>query len=387
MERISVGRPKLSGNAKQYLLQCVETNAISSVGEYVGRFEGTFASFCGVRHAVAVSSGTAALHLALAALGLSPGDEVIVPTVTFVATANAVRYCGARPVLADVAPRTMTIDPLDVRRRITSRTKGIVPVHLYGQPADMPALNELAREFGLFVLEDAAEAHGAEVAGTRVGALGTCGAFSFFGNKIVTTGEGGMVTTNDDDLAARLRLLRDQGMDPHRRYWFPVVGFNYRMTNLQAAVGVAQMERADDALGARARLAAWYDDALAPFGSAIVLPRRSTIGRDVCWMYTIWLREGGDCQRDAVMRVMDDAGIETRPVFYPLHTMPPYHERRRFPVADTWAPRGVSLPTHEDVTCADVRRIAMALGDALGAAGGLRRAEVAMARPGAQQLA
>jgi perosamine synthetase len=369
MTRISVGRPTLVGNERRYLLDCLETNTLSSAGRYVGAFEDAFARFCGVRHAVAVSNGTAALHLALAALGVSRGDEVIVPTVTYVATANAVRYCGATPVLVDVEPRFLTIDPRRARQRITGRTKGIIPVHLYGQPAAMDAINHIAADHGLFVLEDAAEAHGAEVHGVRAGALGTCAAFSFFANKIVTTGEGGMVTTDDDELAEVLRSLRGQGMDPTRRYWFPVVGFNYRMTNLQAAIGLAQMERVGDALRARARLASWYDEALAPLDDVLIRPRTSPAVRSVCWMYTVWLRDGDANERDAVIGLLEAEGIETRPVFHPLHTLPPHRDRRRFPVADLWAPRGLSLPTHEGVTRADVRRIATALSDALSVSG------------------
>jgi len=299
------------------------------------------------------------------ALNLQPGDEVIVPTVTYIATANAVRYCGAVPVLADVCADTMNIDPADIERRITPRTRGIIPVHLYGHPADMDALDAIAKRHGLWVLEDAAEAHGAEIGGRRVGAIGDCAIFSFFGNKIVTTGEGGMVTTNDDELAKRLRLYRGQGVDPERRYWFPVVGYNYRMTNIQAAIGLAQMETVDAALAERRALARLYDEALAPMRNALLLPSERPGAHHVFWMYTVFLREGGEARRDAVMKALDADGIETRPVFYPMHVLPPYRESNAYPVADEWAQRGINLPTHQFLTPSDVGRIAASLERAL----------------------
>ncbi len=278
MNRISVAHPLLEGNEKKYVLDCLDTNWISSVGKYIAEFEKSFAAFCGVKHAISANNGTTALHLALVAMGLEPGDEVIIPTVTYIATANAVRYCGAAPVLADVCADTMNIDPSQVERLITPRTRGIIPVHLYGHPADMKALKSIAGRHGLWLLEDAAEAHGAEVDGQRVGGIGQCATFSFFGNKIVTTGEGGMVTTNDDALAVRLRQFRGQGVDPERRYWFPVVGYNYRMTNIQAAIGLAQMETIDKSLADRQSIATQYDEALDGQAGAESGQRRATAG-------------------------------------------------------------------------------------------------------------
>ena len=365
MKRISVAEPKLYGNEKTYVLDCLDSTWISSIGKYIGAFEKIFAEFCGVKHAIATNNGTTALHLALVVLGLKPGDEVLIPTVTYIATANAVRYCGATPVLVDVCAETMNIDPLDMERKITSKTRGIIPVHLYGHPAEMGPINDLAKRHGLFVLEDAAEAHGAEYLGEKVGGLGDCATFSFFGNKIVTTGEGGMVTTNDDDLAEKLRLYRGQGMDPKRRYWFPVMGYNYRMTNIQAAIGLAQMENIQIALTERERLARWYDQALAPLSDKIVLPAQASWAKQVYWMYNIFLREGGEKERDAVMQMLDKDGIETRPVFYPMHVLPPYQEEGSYPVADQWAQRGINLPTHQMLTEDDVMRVADRLSAAL----------------------
>jgi len=361
MNRISVAQPKLQGNERKYVLDCLDTNWISSNGKYIGMFEEMFAKFCGVKHAIAANNGTTALHLALVALDLQPGDEVIIPTVTYIATANAVRYCGATPVLVDVLADTMNIDPADIERKITAKTKGIIPVHLYGHPAEMDAINAIAAKHGLWVVEDAAEAHGAEVRGRRVGSLGTCATFSFFGNKIVTTGEGGMVTTDDDTLAAKLRLFRGQGMDPQRRYWFPVIGYNYRMTNIQAAIGVAQMETVDQALSDRNRLARWYDAALAPLEGKILLPKQADWAKQVFWMYNIFLTDGDQHKRDDVMRQLDEMNIETRPVFYPMHVLPPYLEESSYPVGDLWSQRGINLPTYQELTRDDVQRVADAL--------------------------
>jgi len=365
MDRIFVAHPKLAGNERKYVLDCLDTNWISSIGKDIGAFEESFAKFCDVKNAIATNNGTTAHHLALVGLDSKPGDEVIIPTVTYVATANAVRYCGATPVLTDVCADTMNIDPCDIEHRITSKTRGIIPVHLYGHPADMEAINRIANRHGLWVVEDAAEAHGAEVLGRKVGGLATCATSSFFGNKIVTTGEGGMVTTNDDELAAKFRLLRGQGMDPNCRYWFPVVGYNYRMTNIQAAIGLAQMETIDNALIDRANLAVWYNEALSGLSDKIILPKQQPWAKQVFWMYNIFLKEGDGLKRDAVMQRLDEMGIETRPVFYPMHVLPPYREETGFPVADIWSQRGINLPTHLSLTKDDVKRVADSLGSVL----------------------
>jgi perosamine synthetase len=254
---IPVAAPMLAGNEKKYVMDCLDSNWISSRGTYIERFENAFADFCGARHALSCTNGTTALHLALLALGVGAGDEVIVPTLTFVATANAVTYCGARPVMIDAEPRTWNINPCLIEEKITPRTRGIIVVHLYGHPVDMDPVIEIARRHGLFVLEDAAEAHGAIYKGQVAGSIGDIATFSFFGNKVLSTGEGGMVVTNDPELASKIRLLKDQGMDPNRRYWYPVIGYNYRMTNVAAAIGLAQVEKADWHIQQRRELAGW----------------------------------------------------------------------------------------------------------------------------------
>lgn len=362
LPRIPVAAPALIGRERDYVLECLDSSWISSSGRFIGDFERAFADYCGARHAITVNNGTTALHLALAGLGIGPGDEVVVPDLTYIATANAVRYCGATPVMADVDPNTMNLDPAAAEAKITPRTRAIIPVHLYGHPADMDPINELAAHHDLWVVEDAAEAVGATYKGRRSGVLGTCAVFSFFGNKIITTGEGGMITTDDDALAARLRLLRNQGMDPDRRYWFPVVGFNYRMTNVAAAIGLAQLERIDDHLAARRRVAQAYDALLAPLDAKIIRPVERSWAEHVFWMYTVLIRDPKRWPRDSVMQALDAAGVETRPVFHPMHVLPPYLEPEGIYPNSSWlAARGLNLPTYAGLTDEDLARVADAL--------------------------
>jgi perosamine synthetase len=359
---IPISHPVLAGNEEKYVQECLRTSWISSIGRFVPLFEEAFARFCGVAYGVATSSGTTALHLALLALGVKEGDEVLVPTLTYVATANAVRYCGAHPVFIDSEPRTWNLDPGRLEEHITPRTRGIIVVHLYGHPADMDPILELARRYGLFVLEDAAQAHGAEYRGRKVGSFGAAAVFSFFGNKIITTGEGGMVVTNDVALRDKLRLLRGQGMDPERRYWFPVVGYNYRLTNLQAAIGLAQLEQIQSRLQERRQIAQWYQKHLAPLGDRLVLPREESWARHSFWMYTVLLGDRVKRSRDEVIDALAEMGIETRPVFYPVHVLPPYSgNSSRCPVAEAIAARGLSLPTHSLLSEEDVSYIATCL--------------------------
>jgi perosamine synthetase len=364
---IRLAEPHLRGNERKYVLECLDTNWISSIGHFINDFEAAFARFCGVGHAVATNNGTTALHLALAALGVGPGDEVIVPTLTYIASANAVRYCGATPVFVDSLRNSVNIDPEQLTGAIGPNTRGILPVHLYGDPADMDAVNAVAAAHGLWVLEDAAEAHGATVGTRVVGSLGTCASFSFFGNKIVTTGEGGMLTTDDPELAARLRLLRGQGMDPERRYWFPVVGYNYRMTNIQAAIGLAQMETIDGALDYRQGLATHYDKLLAAHVERFELAHDQPGRGRVHWVYNVFLRGTTESRRDQVMRHMAAGGVETRPVFYPMHRLPPYAHDGEYPNADRWATSGITLPLHQGLGKSEIERVVEVLLDAVDA--------------------
>jgi perosamine synthetase len=353
---IPVAEPALVGNEKEYVVDCLDSTWISSSGQYVGRFERAFAEFCDVKHAMSCCNGTAALHLALLALGVQRGDEVIVPTLTFVATANAVTYCGAAPIFVDSEPETWNLDATLVQERITKRTKGIVAVHLYGHPVDMDPLLEVAHKHGLFVIEDAAEAHGAEYQGRRTGSLGDMATFSFYGNKIVTTGEGGMVVTDDDALAAKVRQLKGQGMEPDRRYWFPILGYNYRMTNIAAAIGLAQLEKADWHIARRRHTALRYVQRLSTVPDVALQPEKPW-ARNVYWMVSVVLSEKCPVSRDTVMERLAEAGIETRPFFHPMHTLPMYRDSakgQRFPVAEGLAARGLNLPSSATLSEAEV---------------------------------
>jgi perosamine synthetase len=351
MPGISVADPILDGNEAKYVLDCIQSGWLSSYGTYVDRFEEDFAAFCSVRDAVSCVNGTAALHMALLALGIGPDDEVVVPALTYVATANAVRYRGATPIFTDVDRRTMTIDPAEVARRITARTKAIVPVHLYGQCADMDPLVEMADQRGIALIEDAAQAHGAEFQGRPAGSMGAAGAFSFFGNKIVTTGEGGMLTLCDPELARKARLLRNQGSTGPGSYWHSTIGFNYRVTNLQAAVGVAQLERISEFIAGRTAVAEWYDEELGSLAERVERPATRPGDRRVYWMYPITVRPPAGRSRDEIMARLRADGIETRPGFYPVYLMPPYREcRLSCPVSEDLGGRCLCLPVHPRVS-------------------------------------
>jgi perosamine synthetase len=315
---------------------------------------------------VALANGTVALHLALVTKGIGPGDEVLVPDLTFVATASAVRHAGAEPVLIDVRRDDWCMDPELVESAITARTKAMIPVHLFGHPARMDELRSIARRHGLFVLEDAAEAHGATCQGRRVGSLGDAAAFSFYGNKLVTTGEGGAITTNDSDFAARLRFLKDHAMSKERRYFHPEVGFNYRMTNLQAALGCAQLERYAQIRAKKDQILAWYREIMG--GLPISMNPVPREGGAVCWLVVGLLPEGTTVdQRERLMhRLRAHHGIDTRPFFVPLSKNPPYAACRRalasrVCVAEDLAARGICLPSSNRLTREDIARVRASL--------------------------
>ncbi len=374
---IPVASVDLRGNEEDYALQAIRSTWISSTGAFLSRFEQEFAGCCEIPHALAVANGTVALHLVLAALNIGPGDEVIVPSLTYIATGNAPRYVGAEPVFVDVDPQTWTLCPRAVEQAITSRTRAIIPVHLMGHPADMDALNRLAAIHGLWVIEDAAEALFARYKGRPVGSLGHAATFSFFGNKLLTCGEGGAVTTTDDRLAARLRILRGQGMDPDRRYYFPVTGFNFRLTNVAAAILCAQMERREAILARRREIYALYDELLTGLPGVRLQPRAPWAELSP-WMYSAVIdeKEAG-CSRDQVMAALAADGIESRPMFIPLHTLPPFREesRRRgevLPVTDGLSMRALMLPTYNTLTQADQVRIVAGISSALRPAGQVR---------------
>ncbi len=350
---IPVYRPSIGPREKQYVAEAMESTWISSRGAFLDRFEREFPAWVGASDGVAAANGTVALHLALAALGIGPGDEVIVPTLTYVASVNAIAYTGATPVFVDSEPRYWNLDPAAVESAITPRTRAIEVVHLYGHPAEMGPILEIAERHGIPVVEDAAEAHGAEYLGRRAGSIGTAGVFSFFGNKIITTGEGGMVVTSDPDLADRARHLRGQGVSPTRTYWHDVLGFNYRMTNIAAAIGCAQLERVDETIEAKRRVAAWYREELDGL-SGVDLQEEAPWAFAVYWMNCILVPAG---IRDDLMAHLAAAGVETRPFFYPAHTLPMHASGARFPTAEALSASGINLPSHPTLTRDEVAQV------------------------------
>ena len=364
---IPVWEPVLDGNEKRYVLDCLETNWISSLGSYITRFEESIAAYCGVPHGVATSSCTTALHLALIALGIGPGDEVLVPDFTLIVSANTVIQAGARPVLVDSDPKTWCIDPNRLEEKIGPKTRAIMPVHMYGHPCDMPAIEGIARRHGLLVIEDCAEAHGAEIAGRKVGGLGDAACFSFYGNKILTTGEGGMVLCRDAALAERMRLLRNQAFD-QPRFVHREIGYNYRLTNVQAAIGLAQAEKLQEKVVRKREIAHWYAEAFAGVAD-VELPWEAPGAKNVYWMYGVKLGDSFRRGRDGVMALMKEKGVETRAFFCPMHRQPVFAGRNPlfpdtsgdYPVSDDLWKRGLYLPSGLGLTRAQVREVAATL--------------------------
>ncbi|MET8258869.1 DegT/DnrJ/EryC1/StrS family aminotransferase [Micromonospora sp. NPDC005205] len=345
-----VARPSLSTLEERYVVDALRSGWISSQGPYLRDFEDRFARRCAADAALTTSNGTVALHLVLAAAGIGPGDEVVVPALTYVATANAVAYCGARAVCVDVLPESWCVDPAAVRAAIGPRTRAVIAVDLYGHPADYTALRHLCDRHGLLLVADAAESFGATLDGRPTGSLADVTTFSFFGNKVLTSGEGGCVTTSDAALADRMRLLRNQGMDPQRRYYFPVLGYNYRMTNLCAAVLCAQLERADEIIALRDRVIAGYEEQLADEPALSAQPVAAGVRR-APWMAAFLVGAEGDAtSRDALARALARLGVETRPFFVPIPDLPAHRDPGAdCPVTEDLSRRGINLPTYADL--------------------------------------
>lgn len=354
---IPVYQPAISNKAKDYVNDCLDSAWISSKGKYVKMFEDKFALKTGVRYAATCSNGTCALHLALLALGIGEGDEVIVPTFTYIASVNAIRYTGATPVFVDSLESTWQIDPDDVKKKITSKTKAIMTVHLYGHPADMGTICWIAKNKGLFVIEDCAEAFGSKFCGEHVGQFGDVSTYSFFGNKTITTGEGGMVVTNNETIYDRVLKLKGQGLAKHRQYWHDSLGYNYRMTNIQAAIGVSQLEISDDILKSKRIIA---DNYIKHFKETnISWHKESSDVWHSYWMFSVTM-DINEKQRNEMMKILlDDKGIETRPLFYPVHTMPIYSEKYQMhPVAEKLHRTGFNLPSFPELTYDQIEYIA-----------------------------
>lgn len=357
LSMIPVAEPDLKGNEFKYLSDAFLSTWISSRGKYIDELEVQFAKFCECKYGVAVSNGTVAIHLALVALGIGPGDEVIVPDLTFAATINTVLHAGATPVIVDVQEDSWCIDPAAIEKAITPKTKAIIPVHVYGQPCDMDAIMSIARKHKLKVIEDCAEAHGAKFKGKAVGSFGDIACYSFFANKIITTGEGGMCLTNDAHLNDRMRVLRDHGMNKSKRYWHDEVGFNYRMTNLQAAIGVAQLERAEQIIADRKAVERTYKEVLSKF--PFIRWQRDFENRSrVVWLVCIEL-VGKD--REKLFEALSRHGVDVRPFFYPLSDMDCYKKYvHSSGTSKKLSDRGLNLPT---INAIDYNKVVAAFSD------------------------
>ncbi len=359
---IPMSRPSITDLERKYLLDAFDSGWISSLGDYVTRAEDQLQVIANTAHAAVVSNGTTALHLALLALDIGPGDEVIVPSCTYVATLNAVLYVGALPVIVDVDPVTWCISSEAVREALTVRTRAVIAVDLYGHPADYAALKEICAPVGAALIADAAESIGGSVCGVPVGALADISTFSFFGNKVVTSGEGGAIVTDDAKLDRRIRKLRNQGNHETRRYFHDVLGYNYRMTNLAAAILCAQLERLPELLDSRHRVVDQYDNLLQ--SSVGIVPQGRASGASASpWMYSVQIDLAHGLHRDDIMTKLRTEGIETRPVFNTVQSMPYLKDFREqsTPIASRLAASGLSLPTFPDMTQSEVDRVASAL--------------------------
>lgn len=367
--RVMVCEPNLGKLEKKYLNAAYDSSWLSSAGSFVTRFEQSFAkTISHTRTAIAVNSGTSALHLAIASLEIGPSDEIILPAFTMIATINAVTYCGAKPVLVDADPMTWNIDVKKIQQAITPRTKAIIVVHTYGAMADMSPILAIAKKYQLLIIEDAAEAHGAMYKGKQAGSIGDVAAFSLYANKLITTGEGGILTTNNPKIASRAKLLRNHAFTEERHFWHKVVGFGYRMTNLQAAIGLAQVERFDELFSAKRRNAAVYTTLLSGI-PGITLPYEAPNTTHSYWMYGILVdkkRFGMD--KNELRRHLADHGIETRGFFVPMHQQPAYRNQfkgLRFSVAEMLCRDGLYLPSSTTLTTKQIQRISDVIKKAL----------------------
>jgi len=355
---IPVNEPLLDGNEKKYLNECIDTGWISSEGPFVKRFEQAMAESVGRRHGIAVCNGTAALELAVASLGLAPGDEILMPTFTIISCAAAIVRCGCVPVVIDSDPLTWNMDVERLREKVEEeidrkgnrKLKAIMVAHIYGLPVDMDPVLELAEKYGLKVIEDAAQMHGQTYRGRRCGGIGDLSTFSFYPNKHITTGEGGMTLTDDDHLAERCRSLRDLCFQPQKRFVHDELGYNFRMTNMQAALGVAQLERLDEIALRKRRMGNRYTDLLEEVEGLELMPRRTDYAENIYWVFGVVLKDEVPFDAKEAIRRLAAAGIGTRPFFWPMHEQPVFHamglfQGERHPVAERIARRGFYVPS------------------------------------------
>jgi perosamine synthetase len=348
---IPVANPSLNGNEFKYLTDAFFSSWISSTGAYINKFEEDFSNYSDCTYGISVSNGTVALHLALVALGIGKGDEVIVPDLTFAATINAVLHTNATPVIVDIEENSWCIDPKEIEKAITPNTRAIVPVHLYGQVCDMDEIMLISKKYNLKVIEDCAEAPGASFKGKKVGSFGNIGCFSFYGNKIITTGEGGMCVTNDQEISSKMRMLRDHGMDKNKRYWHKYVGFNYRMTNIQAAIGVAQLERIDSIHINRKLFEEKYKDSL----NGSLFEFQSDLKNRVRVVWLVSIRAINKETKDRYYKAFKLNGVDARSFFYPLSDMDIYKKYCKSYSLNSHKlfETGINLPTYEDINQID----------------------------------
>jgi len=355
---LPVAEPYLAGRELNYVIDCITSGWVSSAGKYIGEFEQLVSEACHAKYGVSATNGTSALHLALLACGIGPGDEVIVPALTFIAPASTVCHVGAKPVFVDVDRSSWCLDPEQLENLISPTTKAVIPVHLYGHPAEMDAILDIAKKYKLWVIEDAAEALGAEFKSKPVGSYGHVAVFSFYGNKTITTGEGGMAVTSDRKLAEKMKLLRDHGMDNNQRYRHSVLGFNYRMTNLQAAVGVGQMENFEEILQKKIDVAERYSKLLSEVVE-ITLPSEVRDGKHSYWMYTVIInREKTNRSRDQILSELGKQNIEVMPTFIPMNRQPVFSESKEYPVSEYVGTNGLCLPSFVSLTNSEIVRVA-----------------------------
>ena len=357
---IPVCEPLIGDNVLPLVKQTVESGWISSEGEYIREFENKWAEYCGVQYGVAVANGTCALQIAMRALKLPPGSEVILPAFTIISCAIAIIEAGCIPVLVEAEPDTWNIDLAQIEAKITPHTRAIMPVHMFGHPVDMRGLMDIARKHNLKIVEDAAESHGAEVEGQRVGGIGDMGCFSFYANKIITTGEGGMVVTNNAEYAERLRSLRNLSFRPERRFYHTEIGHNYRLTNLQAAVGVAQVERIEQHIEQKRWMAREYKSRLS--GLPIALPVERNWAKNVYWMYGLVLDDSVPFEAVEFARRLREKGVDTRPLFLGMHEQPVLQDmglfkQESYPITERLARRGLYLPSGLTLTEAQIDEV------------------------------
>lgn len=342
---IPVFEPKIGNRELRYVTNCIKSGWISFKGEYVKKFEKKFSMYCGAKFGIATSSGTTALYLALATIGIKPKDEVIIPSFSMIAVPNSINYLGGEIVLVDSEPEYFNIDTEKIEEKITKRTKAIVVVHNYGHPADMDPILDIAKDYNLYVIEDASEAHGADYKGKKVGGIGDIGCFSFYANKIITTGEGGMMVTKNEEIAENARILNYHAFE-NEHFKHNHVGYSFRMSSLQAAFGLAQLEKISKHIRIKRKNAKLYSSLLKDV-EGLTLPKEAKWAKSVYWVYSILVEKPlGD--KNKLMLFLKDRGIETRPFFYPIHLQPIYFEkfkREKYPVAEGLSKMGINLPS------------------------------------------